>query len=241
MIPGIIAGGARRSAGPVGPVDPYFSDVTALLHMDGPNGSTTFADSSGYSRILTPAGASITTAEFKFGGASGAILGAAAGRVTSPDAPELRFASSDFTVECFVRHTTTAGFQGYVAKRNTDAEFGEFALYQFSGSVNFLTTNNGFSWSGVTVSGAILTTNTWYHIAGVRNAGTQQLYVNGTLRASTPISTPIISTSRSLVIGATAANGEQSLYGYIDEVRITKGIARYTANFTPPTAAFPDS
>jgi hypothetical protein len=85
---------------------------------------------------------------------------------------------------------------------------------------------------------AVISTNTWYHIALVRNSGTSTLYVNGTSVGS--------GTTTGNCSGTYLAIGgyydTSYLYqGYLDELRITKGVARYTANFTPQTSEFPNT
>lgn len=90
-------------------------------------------------------------------------------------------------------------------------------------------------------SASTLSLSTWYHVAIVRSAGVTKLYVNGTQYGSWwTDSTNYIADG--LVFGAssyhTSPNTQYGLYGYMDEVRVTVGIARYTATFTPPTEAF---
>jgi len=82
-------------------------------------------------------------------------------------------------------------------------------------------------------STSVITANTWTHVALVRVSGTVTLYVNGTAVGSG--SAPGNCTGTNLVIGGYYSTGY--LYnGYLDDLRITKGVARYTANFTPPTS-----
>ena len=84
-----------------------------------------------------------------------------------------------------------------------------------------------------------MSVNNWYHLALVRSSGTTTIYVNGTSIVSTATVVNLFNATCSLIIGYNPIGGTPDyVYGYIDELRITKGYARYTANFTPPTAAF---
>ena len=85
-------------------------------------------------------------------------------------------------------------------------------------------------------SSNVISTNTWYHIAVVDNNGTQTIYVDGVSKATGTSSGATQYTFAN--IGSRPANNWWYT-GYIDDFRITSGIARYTANFTPPTTAFP--
>ena len=79
-----------------------------------------------------------------------------------------------------------------------------------------------------------LSINTWYHVALVRSAGTMTVYINGTSVTSSSNSTNF--TNGNYRIGSSIDAG-QNLNGYLDDLRITKGIARYTSNFAVPPAA----
>ena len=79
--------------------------------------------------------------------------------------------------------------------------------------------------------------DTWYHVAYVRSSGTTKLYIDGTEIISVADTTNYTDTN--FTVGGWYSNS-YLLNGYIDDLRITKGVARYTAAFTPPTAAFPD-
>jgi hypothetical protein len=90
----------------------------------------------------------------------------------------------------------------------------------------------------VNSSGSAYTVGSWVHVAVVRNGNTVTIYSNGTNVGSGSYTGSPAVTTDPLSIGG-ASNAAFSLNGYIDDLRITKGYARYTANFTPPTTAFP--
>jgi hypothetical protein len=95
--------------------------------------------------------------------------------------------------------------------------------------------NAGEILSGTTV----ITDNTWHHCAIVRNGSTITLYVDGVSRGSGTDTTSFEGNGGQIYIGYNNLGGND-FTGYIDDLRITKGVARYTTNFTPPTAAFAD-
>jgi hypothetical protein len=210
---------------PAETTDPDFASVSLLLHMDGSNGSTTFTDSSSSALSITANGnAQISTAQSKFGGASGLFDGS--GDYLSFSALSIG-SSTDATLECWV----------YL---NSVADAGIFGT-TFSGNWQLLAVLSGklyAYWNGVEVEEATasITTNTWHHVAITRASGTLRLFVNGTLRASASSSTSNTTVSR---IANTTYRGD--LNGYVDDARVTIGVARYTASFTAPTAAFPNS
>lgn len=204
--------------------DPNFASVSLLLHMNGSNGSTTFTDNSSSALAITANGnAQISTAQSKFGGASGLFDGS--GDYLSFSAISIG-ASTDVTLECWI----------YL---NSVSDVGIFGT-TFSGNWQLLAVMAGklyAYWNGVEVEEptASITTSTWHHVAITRASGTVRLFVNGTLRATASSSTTNFSVSR---IANTTYRGD--LNGYVDDARITVGVARYTASFTAPTAAFPD-
>ena len=90
-------------------------------------------------------------------------------------------------------------------------------------------------------SNTLLTSNTWHHIAISRQSGTTRMFIDGTLQTQTwsdttaytiPSDRPFIGNS-----GSHVTNANHDWNGYMSDVRITKGLARYTANFTPPSEA----
>ena len=86
-----------------------------------------------------------------------------------------------------------------------------------------------------------LATNSWHHIAVVRSSGSTKLYINGINEGSAFADTQnYLSGANRPVVGTSGFPlGTGSLNAYIQDLRITRGLARYTADFTPPTQAFP--
>jgi hypothetical protein len=84
-----------------------------------------------------------------------------------------------------------------------------------------------------------ITTNAWSHISLVRDsiASTYKFYINGTLEDTLSSSTNINAGSADWIIAAYSTAGNYAFEGYIQDVRVTEGLARYTTSFTPPTAS----
>lgn len=224
--------------------DPYFSSVVALLHMD-----TNYADSSSYARTFSGFGnAAISTAQSKFGGAS-LVLDGTGDYLTTPDAAAMELGSSDFTVEAFIRPSDIpagGAYRGVFSKRNTSTDLSwNFSLDgDASGKMRFYYSTSGTSITGSADSASALSANTWYHVAAVRNGSSLIVYLDGVGGTSHNIgASTIADKTMALAIGrqSLTASNKGDFNGYIDEVRITVGVARYTANFTPPSAPFPNS
>jgi hypothetical protein len=114
---------------------------------------------------------------------------------------------------------------------HTSGSFTEWCLLYQSGAIQFFTSG------AVVISRAwVPTLGTWYHLATTRQAGTLRLFIDGDLKASVA-NTANIGGSRVLAIGA-ADNPALFFNGYFDEIRISKGTAWWTNNFTPPTAPY---
>lgn len=246
---GVLLGSAVTSDGQASPGDPHFSNVSLLLHMDGTNGSTTFTDSSSRPKEVTVAGGNpqISTAQSKFGGSSAYFDGAGDYLAIPYTTDAFRWWGDAFTLEAFVFPVSLATFSYVIAgetlpklvsnSNHADATnywcFGPIA----DGRVSFRYWN-GEAGNSV-ASAATISENQWSHIALVVANGQIKVYVNGV--GSTPVAvagTPQDTQTLPLLIGATNL---EYLNGHIDDLRITKGVARYTANFTPPTAPFANS
>jgi hypothetical protein len=211
-----------------GPTDPDFANVSLLLHGDGTNGSTTILDSSSSPKTVTAVGdAQISTAQSKFGGSSIEFDGSG-DVLTIPANTAFNFGTGDFTIEAWVYHT---GSTNQAIFSCSPCHF----VYGIGGKLRF------FSASSPSVIDATVSyiSNAWAHVAVVRSGTNVTLYQNG-VSVGSGTSTRNYGGSSNVSIGAYV--GTASFWdGYIDDLRVTKGVARYTSNFTPPTAPFPDA
>ena len=215
------------------PSDPHWDEVVALLHFNGVDGSTTFSDAKG--RVWTPeGGARIDTAYFQFGGSS--ALFTAGGNIRTDATTDFAFGTGDFTVEAWVRVGAPPG--GGIS--NDRHVFGSFG---FDPDMVFFLTNNGnqpalWDSSAQRTSSIGVPTNQWTHVAWSRAAGTLRMFVGGVQGYSSAHSVNFASTATARVGAMNQA--DRFFNGWMDELRITKGVARYIGNFTPPDRAFPD-
>jgi len=210
--------------------DPYRSNVSLLLHGDGPNGSTTIIDSSPSPKTVTAFGnAQISTAQSKFGGASIAFDGTGDHLIVSAQLLN----PSIWTFEAWVRPTSVSGDRTLFSQYNsTDKNRTIFSIA--SGNLRIFNGGQGLNTGSATVSA-----DTWHHIAFVRVGAMVTGYLNGVQDVQkTNFAGPTLSNT---IIGAYDFAGFPDAFaGNMDDIRVTSGTARYTANFTPPTAPFPD-
>jgi hypothetical protein len=141
-------------------------------------------------------------------------------------------ATGDFTLEMWIYPASTSGYQ-LIYSQFINGNSGSIQITWNDISSKFAM-NDG---SGVFLtSSSTYSTNAWYHLAIVRTGSTFTMYVNGTSVASGTNSYSIVQTASYI---GTRSLSDGYFNGYIDDIRITRGYARYTANFTAPTAAFP--
>jgi hypothetical protein len=210
--------------------DLYFANVSLLLSMNGSDGSTSFPDSSSNNFSISAFGnAQVSTADPKFGSGSLALDGDG-DYLTTPANTVFAFGTGNYTVECWV----------YVNSGNTN-----HGLFTFGGvssglalaiiSGEWRLSNAG---AGGNTMGAV-TTGVWQHLAVTRSGSSQRMFIDGTQLGPTYADSTNF-TDNQLKIGYYYSSS-YAINAKIDEFRVTKGVARYTANFTAPTAPFPDS
>ena len=211
--------------------DPDFASVSLLLHCDGSSGSTTFTDLSLNAHTITASGtAQVSTAEKQFGTGSLSVGFSGTGYIDTPASSTFSF-PGDFTIECWAKFDATQ-------PGGTSALF---ELNNFSNGILVRSDNTYFNNASVGWTGLINTS--WRHLAMTRSGSIIRWFRDGVVDATTyTTSATLNSVNGKLRFGADIhTDGGSPMRGYIDEIRVTKGVARYTANFTPPTAPFPDS
>jgi hypothetical protein len=224
-------------------IDPKYPDVSLLLHGDALNGSTTIIDNSPSPKIATIFGsAQISTVQSKFGGAS--LVGGSSpnftwgvNRIQFSPGPDFAYGTGDFTFEYWT--FPTVGNIDRIAYSQAVNGINYFTTGILSDNLAFLFF--GVSGGGRAVLGPAVPVNTWSHVAVVRLNGVARVYVNGVSGSPVNCDQDFSNTTYPVNIGGYSHQpGTWPYNGYIDDLRITKGIARYTANFTPPTLPFYD-
>lgn len=187
-------------------------------------------DNSMMNNLETVGNAQISTAQSKFGGSSLYFDGSGDDLRVVNAGVTTGFGTGAFTVEFWVYANSWSSFNNLVDFRKaTDY----FMIAYTSGAIQFY--NNG----SYRINGGSLSTATWYHVAVCRSGTSTKMFVDGTQVGSTYTDSTNYPVETVITIGARNDDIGNPFNGYIDDLRITKGYARYTANFTPPTAPFP--
>ena len=226
--------------------DVYYPQTSLLMHFNGTNGSTTMTDNSKNNATVTATnGAAISTAQSKFGGTS-LLLDGTDDYLQVPYSTINNLGTGEnWTVELWINMPSIPA----AAMDVIGASNGGGAVPKWHLAVNM---NTSFTYSAnkvgfyTYVAGADRWINVnytwsagvWYNITAVYDSVNTTLYVNGVSVGSLAYNAG--SSTNGIRIGSDG-EGYKYLAGYIDEVRITKGIARYTGNFTPSTTQFLDS
>ena len=239
----VVSWSAADPDAPAAACDPYWNYTPLLLHMDGTDGSTAApTNSSGSGILIARDGGNLSSTQARFGTTSywfaGSGTNSAGTRIISTPDLQMVFGAGDFTIEFSMFVVSAPSASAILVDGRAALTQGAYPTLYLSPS---MTLGYYVSSADRITSASALSLSTWYHVAIVRSAGVTKLYVNGTQYGSSwTDSTNYIADG--LVFGAssyhTFPNTRYGLYGYMDEVRVTKGIARYTATFTPPTEAF---
>lgn len=200
------------------------SNVVLLLHGEA------IVDSSPNVKSMSAfGGASASTTQKKFGTKSIAVLNSG-DYLSTPSSTDFNF-TGDFTIECWVHRTVIKGAyaQGILTRR----------VYNNVGSGTWRLMDDGFQnlENPAKVIGFTLPYNTWIHLAITRASGIVKAFVHGVAGSSMTDTTNFTCTEQLLVGRDWDSSSTTAFGGYIDEVRITNGVARYTTSFTPPVYA----
>lgn len=201
------------------------------MHFDG-----SFVDNSLLNNSLTPVGTPLTTAVNPKWGTE-CYLGATLSglRKTTGLSPFAFASSEDFTIECWA-YTQTGILNGaIITGRAATTPSTSYLLYAGGTTVNWLQNNSINLLTGTAPN------NQWNHIAVCRASGTTRLFVNGIIQATATFDTRTYACNELNVgVDGSGTSNSTAFTGRMDDLRVTKGIGLYTANFTPPTAAFPN-
>ena len=193
---------------------------------------------------ITGGSAQISTSVKKYGTGS-LSFNASTDYLQSQTGQNFIFYTGNWTIECWFYITSSVNYQTiYAVSDNQSTGTNEISA-RFDGSNNMLFyvyANGSYVVNGGSGTSSALSLNTWYHHALVRNGTNISCYLNGVNTSSTTISSSITINGQTMncIVGSNVPSLLRFFNGYIDDFRITKGYARYTSNFTPPTQALPN-
>ncbi|MFA5185251.1 MAG: IPT/TIG domain-containing protein [Patescibacteria group bacterium] len=208
------------------------SNIKLLLHMDGTDNSTTFIDSSPFARTVTASNGAKVSATYAEFNQSCNLSGSPSDKLQAADSDDFYF-DGDFTIDLWMMPAGSPNSaSGLVTQYAGSTSYSLFRLYG----------NNLYfdSYQGHVSAPYTFSNDVWYHVAMERYGNQWNFYVNGsrigqTVSAFSPANVPAPLNIGYYYNGIT----NYDFRGYIDEVRVVKGVAKYQGNtFTPPTAPY---
>jgi hypothetical protein len=213
------------------------SYTTSLLHFD-----YSIVDQNSGVTWTAVNNATISSVQYKFGKSSINMVGGSShDALTSPKNSAFEVGSGDFTIDWWSYRTSSADYQGTFAYWASNSYGINIGVYVSGHNQAFLS-STGSSWDLLSHANmGSVTLNTWEHWAMVRNNTTIYLFKNGTITTQQSIGSASVWVNSSSNARMGSWSSDSGYAGYIDEFRFSKGIARWTSNFTPPTSAYGQS
>jgi hypothetical protein len=240
-----------RVSGPIGAGEVFIPRVSAgsgggnpsgpncvlLLHCDGTDGSTTFTDDSPSAHTITRQGNPapvISTAQKKFGSASADYTSVAVADIALDGSADFAFGTGDFTIDMWGYSATMPASSKVLWKSGTFGAGQNMLAIGVAGVILYYAGGANLISSSIS-----LNTGQWQHVALVRASGVVTLYVDGSVGGTAADNTNYGSTALYPTFGGDWNEVLfSSIAGYLDEIRVLKGRAAWTAPFTPPTSAY---
>jgi len=223
-------------------IDEY---TVLMLHMDGEGGGTTFTDDSDSSHTVYPQGDVHTnTIEKKFGTAS-AYFDGTGDFLNISNSVDWDFGTDDFTVDFWVSTTDTSTSNEWYRRLLSLGPYSNSSIDLMLNGNYVGDTDGGLTWwfeSAAQLKTTItINDGNWHHVALSRSGDDLYIFIDGAEAASKSGISATDFTSSGLWVGTVDLEDRSFLNGYIDELRISKGIARWTENFDVPTSAYSEA
>ena len=223
--------------------DPYFDSVVLLAPLSGEDGDTTSTDLSNSAHALTFVDNAQLDGDMRKFGFTSLYCDGTGDLVTAPDSTDWEFGTGQFTVEGWVRYEVdpSGSNVAMVGHYQPTGDERGWAIDYDQTRLRFAWTTNGqsgthdqvtYNWNPAA--------DTWYYLTVSRDGSNLYMFIDGVLVASPSNTVNIYAATSTLSIGA-FANAGFLMQGWIENLRITKGVCRYTSTFTPPERAFPTS
>lgn len=229
---------ASMSANPYGGSNTAAANATLLYNFN----NAAIIDSTSKNTLQTIADSTVSIGQSKFGGSSMFFDGTGDYLILPYGNQILEFGSGSYTVEFWLYAQATTGSSTVIGKGNPTSLSAEMWSIEFQSNQLQHYVCAYSSASPICAATGITWVNTWHHVAVVRNGNTWTMYVDGIAQATTTTGSYTITqtaASNPSYVGTGAYSTGRTFTGYIDDLRVTKGIARYTANFSVPTSPFP--
>ena len=210
-----------------------------MLHCDGSNSGTTFTDSSLSGHTVTASGNAVTNVATKKFGTASYKCPATGDFLSIPDSEDWNFGSGDFTIDCWLYRTGTSAYQTILEHKTDNSNYWQWRYFGGSGNFDFTVTGAGAFSVNWTVSA--FAQDTWVHHQLVRNGNSWYMFQNGTQVGGTQTQAAAVpNMTGDLILQGDSSLG-QPFVGFMDEFRISKGIARNTSNFAVPSGEYVES
>lgn len=228
----------------------YNSDdyTKLLIHADGTGNAFVDSEASPKKAITAYGDATQSATQSKFGGKS-AYLDGTGDYLSIPDSDDWSFGTNDFTIEGWYYFSDrTVAWQGLWQFRTDNNHWllGDIEYGAWTGNkprIGFVVYNNGATRIDTT-DAELIQNNTWHHLAFVKTSGVYKIFIDGVQRASQNLGVNPEDYTGGFTIGMAINESAATAYlsnGYVDEFRVSKGIARWVDNFTPPVSAYTNS
>jgi hypothetical protein len=223
-----------------------FDSYTKLVcHFNGADTANTYIAETGQT-VTFVADAQLDTAVVKTGfGSSSLALDGSSDYVTVPDTADWDFGSGDFTIEAWFNFSSIAADSAFFSQTRGGAQEQGFYAYRggAAGDIYFrYRATDGSRVEYQRTANWTPSINTWYHIAFVRNGSSFYMFIDGVSQTMTEVvaigTKTLYNCDGAFCIGGAQQYSMAFGGGWIDEVRVSKGIARWTTNFPPPTAEY---
>jgi hypothetical protein len=227
----IVNGTAVYTATFTPPTAPLTAITNTSLLLNGTNAG--IFDNAIKNNLETVGTAQVSTSVVKYG--TGSISNP---QLLVPSSPQLAFNTGNFTIETwvYIPSTTTSRSQIFDNRLNNSTVQHSYVTFELEWTGSGYKGNYGTSGQNYISTTATIARDVWNHVAVTRSGTTITMWFNGV-----SVGTFTASNTQNVLANTTRIGYGQNgtTVGYFDDYRITKGVARYTANFTPPTASFP--
>lgn len=235
----VVKGTAVYTSNFTAPTTPLTAITNTSILLSGTNAS--ISDTSKNNDLLT-VGTTVSTATFKYGTSSVSFNGSS-NYISLPVNSAIQLGASNFTYETWLYVNAIGSRQNFAYINGNTSGFAALSVNILAnGKLACAASETGAIWKfeDLTGIGTALSINTWYHVAVVRNGATITVYLNGVSIGTYSLTASGTSLMTTYTLNQIGVYNTNNYYfnGYLDDLRITKDIARYTANFTPPTTSF---